>query len=377
MAERFSLKDHLFNRETVAWLAGFFERAGLFQARPFVDEAVDGFPALELKQRIAHLSDLLAARLPRDFNDLDAAIRAGLPPELDPTRNDGDFGNFVVAPLGLLVERRGLDHPEAALDLLGQITRRFSMEWSVRPFIEAHKDLALKTFADWTAHDNYHVRRLVSEGTRPRLPWGRKISLDPLETLPLLDRLHGDPSRYVTRSVANHLGDIAKADCAAVLDRLALWRDTAAGGARRAPPGELDWLTRHALRTQVKAGVPEVMEFLGYRPDAPVSGQLILGADRVAIGGRLPLEAEVSAARESPVILDYAIDFVTARGGTAARVFKWKDVIITPEAPLRVRKSHRFKGDATTFSLYPGQHAVRLLANGREIASAGFMLVET
>lgn len=134
-------------------------------------------PELELKQRIAWIADCLKTAFPGALPDVAPVILRALPPPLDPSLSDDDFGDFIFAPLGFWVGQVGADHPDLALDVLAELTQRFSMEWAIRPFLNGHPDLVLDRMQDWCGHSSYHVRRLVSEGTRPRLPWGQAVGL--------------------------------------------------------------------------------------------------------------------------------------------------------------------------------------------------------
>ena len=357
----FSLKDQLFNRAKVSGLAARLRAAAPgFDADRFERSVMARLPELELKQRITWIADVLADHLPQDFATAAPIVEAALPPPLDPDLTDNDFGDFIHAPLGDFVARYGQGDPERALDLLHAITQRFSMEWAVRPFITTHPGVTLPRLRAWCEDPNYHVRRLVSEGTRPRLPWAARITLDDAVRFSLLDALHADPTRYVTRSVANHLGDVAKSDLGAVLARLAAWR----AGARQTR-GELDWMARHALRVPVKKGEQAALGHLGYAPDPPVRATLRATPARVEIGGVVALEVSVTARRDARVMVDCVIDLVKANGGTAPRVIKLRDLTLAAGDTVRFVKKHRFKGDATTFRLYPGPTRVRLQVNGQ------------
>ncbi|MEM7441510.1 MAG: hypothetical protein AAF393_18145, partial [Pseudomonadota bacterium] len=204
MAEsNFSLKDQLFNAQTVEWLANQF-RASLDPAA-FKAEVMERMLDLELKQRVAWIAEVLARHLPQDFPAAADAIEAALPPALDPTKTDDDFGDFILAPLGDYVATHGLDEANVsrALTALHQITQRFSMEFAIRFFLRDWPEETGKTLEVWAQDTNYHVRRLASEGTRPRLPWAPRVKVDEGLRDRLLDQLHADPTRYVTRSVAN------------------------------------------------------------------------------------------------------------------------------------------------------------------------------
>lgn len=372
MAERFSLKDHLFNPETLGQLAKEYQ-AGLpgFDGDGFAHDALSGFPERELLARLDWMADCLEPHLASDFPSMADQLEAAMPAPLDPARTDDDFGQFIHALPGILAVRHGLEqHRERALDLLHAATQRFSMEFYIRPFLNQWPKETLARLADWAVDDNYHVRRLVSEGTRPKLPWAKAVTLSPDQTLPLLDRLHADRTRYVTRSVANHLNDLTKSHPDLAMDRLDRWAAT-----RDQSIKELDWMTRHALRTRVKAGHPRAMKMLGFDPDAPITVSRFDVPERVRIGETLNLAIELRAKDPTPVIVDYILWRRTAGGGETSKVFKWKQTKVDPDTQLRLEKRHKLKGDATTFTLYPGPHRVELQINGRVSDSRSFELL--
>lgn len=370
MASGFSLKDQLFNLERVRYLAGLFSDAPGFETARFEARVMERLPELELKARIAWIAECLEEAMPGDLSVVGPAIRNALPPPLDPTKSDDDFGSFIFAPLGEWVVNTGLEDPDRGLDLLREITQRFSMEWAIRPFLNRWPDLVLSRMEGWAEDDHYHVRRLVSEGTRPRLPWGQGVSL-PLDAgLPLLDRLHGDPTRFVTRSVANHLNDITKKEPDLVLARLADWRDQG-----RQADKELAWMTAHALRGLIKAGHPGALEMLGFDAEADLGCKLRLGQDSLRIGEALDIGCEITGAQAMPVLVDYIIWFAKPDGGQRSKVFKLKQAKLTAGKSLILQKNHRLKGDATTFRLSPGPHAVGIQVNGKLRARADFTLL--
>lgn len=373
MAAGYSLKDQLFNAEKVRYLAGLFGAADpRFDAGAFETQVMACLPELELKQRIHWIAECLAASLPGPLPDTAAVLRAAMPPPLDPALTDNDFGDFIFAPLGEYVVAAGLDdHPDLSLDLLAEITQRFSMEWAIRPFLNRWPDLVLDRMQGWSRHPSYHVRRLVSEGTRPRLPWGQAVDLQLDQPLGLLDGLHGDRTRFVTRSVANHLNDITKKDPDLALDRLDQW-----AAQKTQTPKELDWMTSHALRRLVKSGHPRALKMLGYDPDAEITCALVVKPGAVPIGGMLQFDCQITARHDTPVLVDYVIWFRKADGTERAKVFKLKKAVARAKQPLIMTKSHRLKGDATTFRLFPGMHRVTLQVNGQPRESAVFDLTQ-
>ena len=372
MEEKFSLKDHLFNAETIGQLAAEYAAAlPGFDADRFRQEALAGFLERELLARLDWMADCLETQLAPDFPTMVEQLQAALPPPLDPTLSDDDFGRFIHALPGVLAVRHGLEqHREPALDLLHAATQRFSMEFYIRPFLNRWPAETLARLRLWAEDENYHVRRLVSEGTRPKLPWAKAVHLSMDQTLPLLHKLYGDPTRYVTRSVANHMNDLAKSAPEKVVETLSEW-----GQAARQSPKELDWMTRHALRTLIKQGHPAAMNHLGYRSDIPMEAGLTLDQATVRIGETLDFTATLEAAKALPVLVDYRIVFARPGGKTAEKVFKLKVAALKPGKPLDLRKSHRLKANATTFTWHPGPHRIILQVNGTDRADAGFEVV--
>ena len=372
METGFSLKDRLFNAEKVRYLAGLFSAVDSgFDPTGFQRQVMSRLPDLELKQRIGWIAECLCDQLPGPLPRTAPVLRAALPPALDPSLSDGDFGDFIFAPLGEVVVLQGMEHPELALDLIEDLTQRFSMEWAIRPFLNQWPEQVLLRMRNWVAHDNYHVRRLVSEGTRPRLPWGLGVTLNVTAPLPLLDILQGDATRYVTRSVANHLNDISKTDPDLVMDRLAAWTDLGAQGR-----DELDWMMRHALRGLVKAGHPRAMTLLGFDPSARIDVLAFDVPATIAIGQVLLLSVTLRAPGPVRALVDYVLWRRRADGRLSPKVFKLKQVRLMAGKAVTLQKSHRLKGDATTFRLYPGAHRIELQVNGRVLAGADFDLTE-
>ncbi len=371
MAAGFSLKDQLFHRAKIARLGEELAAAWPdFDAAAFEGRVMARLEALELKARIAWIAECLDETLPSDFDEAAKVIERALPPPLDPTRTDDDFGDFIYAPYGEFAVIRGLeDHRDRALDLLEAVTQRFSMEYAIRPFLNRWPDETFARLESWARHPNYHVRRLVSEGTRPKLPWGAGIRTDPMRPLPLLDILHADPTRYVTRSVANHLNDIAKIDAEAALERLVAWRS-----AGRQSAAELDWIAAHALRGLVKAGDARALAHLGYDPRAEIDCAVSITTPDVAMGDMLEFVVTLTAPRETPVLVDWALDFPEGGSRRSPKVFKLKQARVLPGRPLSLTKRHRMRGDATTFRLAPGPHSLAVQVNGRVRARAAFTL---
>ncbi|EGF24507.1 hypothetical protein [Rhodopirellula baltica] len=370
----FSLKDQLFNRERIVYLSGLFQTANTnFDGKAFTRQCMRGLKDLELKQRIVHIASVLEKHLSDDFRIAAKQIQEALPPALDPTRTDDDFGDFIFAPLGEFVVRNGLDrkHLRHSLRTLKQITMRFSMEDAIRAFIDTHPDATLAELAQWSTDSNYHVRRLVSEGTRPKLPWSRRLKIDVTTPIPFLETLHADPTRYVTRSVANHLNDISKSHAELVLQLLREWKK-----AKRQTTKELDWISRHALRTLIKQGHSPALKFLGFRdnPKIEVSNFRLLRSV-LRPGDSIEFDFTITAERAESLMVDYVIDFVKANGTTAPKVHKLKRLALTKGETASLKKRHRLHANATTYKLYLGRHAVTLQINGQPYGTLPFELL--
>ena len=371
-APTFSMKDQLFNAESLGDLADDFVGvvAGFDRAK-FHANALSGIPERSLMECLDWFADCLEPYLAADFPTMADQLEAAMPARLDPTLRDDDFGRFIHAVPGVLAVRHGLeDHRDRALDLLYAATQRFSMEFYIRHFLNRWPEQTLARLKMWARDDNYHVRRLVSEGTRPRLPWAGKVDLTLDQTLPLLDMLQGDGTRFVTRSVANHLNDVAKFDAQAVLTCLAAWEIEGSQDAK-----ERAWMRRHALRTLVKQGHEGALAMLGYSGDIPVDATVDIATPRAALGEALKFEVTLSADADLPVLVDYRLRFARPGGKTAEKVFKLKVGQIAAGKPLVLKKAHAIKANATTFEWHKGPHGLVVQVNGVDRAEATFEVV--
>ena len=270
-----------------------------FDKTAFLRHANRGLEALELKARAMQIADALEATLPAPFDQACNVIEAALAPASEPGQpapgdSDGLHG-WIVWPLGEFVARRGLAEPERALAALHALTQRLTAEFAIRPLIVAHPALVFATLQRWARDPSAHVRRLASEGSRPRLPWGLRLQAlvaDPTPTLPLLAALQDDPSDYVRRSVANHLNDIAK-DHPQLVVQWVRQHLPGAGRERRA-------LLKHASRTLIKHGHAEMLALWGTAARFEGRARLRLAPRRVVVGDSLAVEPEAACERLGP-----------------------------------------------------------------------------
>lgn len=299
-----TLKEHV-DGPLVERLADVLRTARpAFRHDAFVRAASDGLETRQLKERVSHIADALQDHLPDDVPTtvatIDGAIATG--------RLDG----WSAWPLTELAGRLGPRDPEQVLPLLARLTTVMGCEFAIRPCLAAHPELTFAHLERWADDPDERVRRLVSEGTRPRLPWGERLTAlqaDPSPSIRLLDRLREDPSETVRRSVANHLGDIAKDHPALALTTARRWREE--GG------DHVDEVVRHGLRALVKAGNPDALRLLGYDVDAPVR-LLSFTAEptQLPIGGTVHLSAvlTVEGTAPVPVVVEYVVTFLGPRG---------------------------------------------------------------
>src|SRR5690606_8447033 len=206
---------HFFSRELVRRIGrSLAEVHPKFPLRSFVRDASRGLDELELKARAEQIAAAMRTHLPPRYPDAIRVIVRSLGPENDSDESGGaGMAPFFYLPHTLFVARHGLDHFELSMPAQHELTRRFTCEFSIRAFIEKHPERTFSLLERWARDANPHVRRLVSEGTRPRLPWGARVRfLDdhPERCLSLLELLKDDPSPMVRRSVANHLNDLSK-----------------------------------------------------------------------------------------------------------------------------------------------------------------------
>lgn len=365
------------NAQVVRDMAHHLHRAWPELARKvFEAHAIAGLADLELKARVTHLSLALEATLPTDFAHAADIIEASLAPVADdaapdaPDKVDKGLAGWAIWPLGEFVARRGLAWPARALHTLHALTQRSTAEFAIRPFIEQHPALTFATLELWTRDRSAHVRRLVSEGSRPRLPWGMQLKgliADPAPTLPLLRALQDDPSEYVRRSVANHLNDIAKDHPALV----AQWLEQYLPGAS----AQRQALLKHASRSLIKRGEPRTLKAWGLAQGLRGTARLKLSKQRVALGDSLELAVTLASSSPRPqkLAIDYAVHHVKANGETSPKVFKGWTLELGAQEQRELRKTHSLR-PVTTRTYHAGRHVIELRINGRIAGEAVFNL---
>lgn len=342
-----------------------------FPADRFVARALEGYEALELLDRGRKIADALAENLPPDYAAAVDVLVRSLGPPLERTEGNG-MAPFLYLPHTVFVAVHGLADFDASMRAQHAITQRFSCEFSIRTFIAADQERTLDVLDRWTTDESVHVRRLVSEGTRPRLPWAGRLRAfveDPRPILPLLERLRDDPEEYVRRSVANNLNDISKDHPGLVVETAEVWLAGSVSDDRRR-------LVRHALRTLAKAGDADALDVLGFPRDTPVSpSQITVAPTEARIGESVLVTVELSnpGATTESVIAELNVVFVKASGGLSPKTFRLGEAEIGPRDVARLAKRVSLK-QHTTRTHYPGRHTTEVLVNGSAYEGPSFDL---
>lgn len=332
-----------------------------FPAKRFVALATREFDRLELMDRARRVSTALRECLPGSYPEAVRVIIDSLSRESG-ARGGGPMDGFRFLPFVLFVADHGLDpaHFEDSMRAQYELTRRFTAEFSIRAFIERHPQRSLARLREWAADPDPHVRRLVSEGSRPRLPWAgrlRDFQVDPSPVLALLELLKDDESEYVRRSVANNFNDIGKDHPEILVEVAARWLKDASKD--RAA------LVRHALRWLVKQGHPGALRVLGYGQRALVKVRGSVAPARVAIGGKVRVSVEVQSTsrREQRLAVDLSVSYVKADGSRRPKVFKLGALDLPPRETRGLSKVLSF-AQHTTRRHFPGRHPMEVMVNG-------------
>lgn len=341
-----------------------------FQDRKFISACLRGLEPLELKERVVHIASVMARFLPANYPDaLSLLLRAAS--NWDGGDENDALRGFAAWPLFQFIEDRGRDDLPASMNALAELTHLFTAEFAVRVFLADDRKRSFKLMMRWASDPSDQVRRLASEGCRPRLPWASKVpSLieQPEDGLRILEKLKDDPSEYVRRSVGNHLNDVAKDHPHLVLDLCERWQKNASPERR--------WIIERATRTLVKDGHPRVWKLLGFSPKPKIRCDAFkLAPRKLELGGELSLNFAIESLAPVPqkLAIDYAIHFMKADGKTRAKVFKLKVLTLAPRERVQLSKRQPLK-KISTRKYYSGAHEVELVINGQSTARAGFHL---
>ncbi len=362
------LKDRL-DAAAIARLARVFTAIEPdFAAATFSQQAQVGLAELELKERVRHVIAVLAQHLSTDFAKA-AMVLQKVPEQWSVDSEQGDYG-FAAWPIIDYVAVYGLAHPELSLQTLKILTPLFTAEFAIRPFLHQHFDLTYRYLQHWAQDDSAHVRRLASEGCRPRLPWGQRVPYlmsNPEPVIALLQWLKDDESEYVRRSVANSLNDISKDYPERVVSLVQQWLADQ-------PTAQRQWIIKHATRGLVKSGHADALALLGYSQSIALANtQFTINQSQVTMDDSIQLQFAFSLSEAQRLVIDYALHLPRANGKKSLKVFKWKTGMFAAGSH-QLSQDYAFKY-LTTRRYYLGKHDFEVMVNGQSLGKTSVQLI--
>jgi 3-methyladenine DNA glycosylase AlkC len=340
-----------------------------FNKQRFISQIfTDDFSNKELKARMRHTVVVLRSFMPSDFKK---AVRI-LEKLIQHLRKEGigeDGLAFMFIPD--YIEFYGIDDLETSIQSIEYVTQFVSCEFAVRPFLLRYGTEMIQQMKRWSLHKNEKVRRLASEGSRPRLPWAMAIPAlkqDPAPLLPILENLKNDPSEWVRRSVANNLNDIAKDHPEWVIALAKKWK----GGSK-----ETDAIIKHGSRTLLKKGHAKILQLYGLKSSLVHVSALKITTPAVKIGEQLQFSFLLSNgdSKKQIIRLEYGLYYRKSNGQLTKKVFKISEKSYDPGAKMAVLRKQSFK-KITTRVFYPGKHQLSIIVNGEEKAVKAFNVTE-
>jgi 3-methyladenine DNA glycosylase AlkC len=333
----------------------------------------------EFKQRSEHITTVLKNFLPANYKDAIAKILElldhvkGRLPNISEV-DDTQFGLSLEYGwiLDNFVEQYGLNDYETSVKAIERITQFTSCEGSVRPFIIKYPNEMMKQMLVWSEHEHWGVRRLSSEGCRPRLPWYMalpNLKKEPAPILPILENLKNDISRFVRLSVANNLNDIAKDNPETVIALVKKWQGKSKN---------TDWVIKHGCRTLLKQGNTEAMELFGFDAVKNISIQdFQILTPNVKIGKSLEFSFKLlnNSDKKVKIRLEYGLYYQKANGTLSKKVCKISEKEYAGNSITQITRKHSFKV-VTTRVLHLGLHQVSVIINGNEFEKYNFELTE-
>ncbi|WP_343697670.1 DNA alkylation repair protein [Flavobacterium sp.] len=340
-----------------------------FDKQKFIKTIFEGdFAQKEWKERMKHTTVVFHQFMPQNFPEAISLI--------DKIIENLRKNNFAESNLAFIffadyIEMYGLEDFEISAKAFVSITQFISCEFAVRPFILKYKEQMIDEMVKWSLHKNHHVRRLASEGSRPRLPWAMAIPFlkkDPSSILPILENLKNDPSEYVRRSVANNLNDIAKDNPQIVLEIASKWK----GHSK-----ETDGIIKHGCRTLLKQGHPEILSHYGLESSNIELSSFEIKTPTVKIGDYLQFQFHLNNKNKDAktVRLEYAVHYKKAKGHLAKKVFKISEKVYHPNQLTKIERNQSFKL-ITTRVFHTGIHQLSIIINGTESEVLEFELID-
>jgi 3-methyladenine DNA glycosylase AlkC len=356
-----ALKD-MFSREFYQRLGqGFHKADSNFNPGKFVKDVTKGLQNMSLNQRMRNTTVVLKQHLPSDYKK-SVAILSKVVPEFSSHYTSFIFPDYIG--------QHGHDHFELSMEALKLFTQHGSSEFAIREFLKRDLDRTLSVMKRWSEDRNHHVRRLASEGSRPRLPWSfnlDEIAKKPELTRPILENLKSDHELYVKKSVANHLNDFSRINPDWMLKVVNSWDKK---------HEHTSWIIKHASRTLIKKGDARSLAVFDFEKNVKLKLESFrLEKAKIRIGEELKFSFDVVSekSKAQKLVIDYAIHFQKKNGGMLPKVFKLKELTLKPEQTVNISKSHSFK-KISTRTYYPGKHAVEIMVNGKSFGRKEFVL---
>lgn len=366
------LRD-VFNLETVTGLADrIIPNYPQFDREAFITESTKGFDEISFGERLEQITDTLKTHMPDDYETTVNILLNSLTGELGYS-DDFKFENrlFINTTLTRYVSKYGIDNFHLSINALKEMTKSFTSEYDIKYFIDKYQNECVDIMTEWADDENLHVRRLASEGSRPRLPMGKQTKAfikDPTPILPILEKLKNDPVLYVRRSVANSLNDISKDHPDLAADIADRWFKE---GFEHS-----EYVCNHAMRTLFKEGHRKALNMAGY---SEPKGIEVWGIDikntTLRLGGELDFSfvLDNNSAEDMKLMIDYEILFVKNSKKLSPKVFKLKKTTLKSGKKLKLFAKFKFE-ERTTRKLYSGKHYVRVIVNGERHSPVGFYL---
>lgn len=353
----------MFNKKFYDELSLEFKKAEKsFDSKGFINETLNGLEVLSLNERMRRTSLILKTYLPNDFKT-SIEILYQVIPKMKPGYTNLLFPDFVSL--------YGHTHFELSMTALKYFTRFGSSEFAIREFLKRDFYKTIQVMEKWSTDKDAHVRRLSSEGSRPRLPWSFKLDeviLRPQTTTRILERLKNDDELYVRKSVANHLNDISKDNPDYMLKLVGQWDQSHKNTA---------WIVKHASRSLIKKGNPKSLAIFDFEKNVKVAiNDFKISSSKLKLGETLSFAFNLVGLKTSPqkLVVDYIIHYKKKSGGSSPKVFKLTEISLMPKQSVLLRKKQVLK-DFTTRKHFKGKHLLEIQVNGKVVASSDFYLL--
>jgi 3-methyladenine DNA glycosylase AlkC len=331
-----------------------------FDKKKFIQQIfVENWQEKELKQRMRHTTLVLHSILANDYKKAAQQIEQMIKIIQIKEANQNTLPYLFFPDY---IECHGIDDFETSTKSMEFITQFISCEFAVRPFIKKYQQKMIDKMCHWSLHKNHHVRRLASEGSRPRLPWAMALpeyKKDPKPILPILENLKTDQSEYVRRSVANSLNDMAKDHPQIVISIAKKWKGISK---------ETDGIIKHGARTLLKQGNKEILSYYGLLDNQAIEiNGFALDSHKITTGGTLHFSFSVAnQSNDSLAIrLEYAIYYLRQNKTHSKKVFKITEKRITPNETIKIKQKQSFR-PITTRKFYLGKQKIAIILNGIE-----------